>query len=468
MTLNQIGLFAALGLLGGALGARLPRRWLLLALSVLAVFWLQPATPIRNLDFWLPLASLGLSAVIWGLTLPAGTPLTRRDATAGLVTLGLALGVALLRYVPDACCLTASRPPEVLPVSLVLAVIAGVVWLTGRGFAGQPWALTARVGLLIGLFVVLKYEPLTTLAAAGLRSLGGQDASLATAYDIRWLGFSYLAFRLIHTLRDRLTGRLPHLHLDEFLTYAVFFPAISAGPIDRAERFQKDLQSEFRLGGGTLAEAGGRLAQGLLMKFVLADSLALFALNPQNAAEVQSGGWAWVLLYAYALRLFLDFAGYTHLAIGLGLLFGIRLPENFNRPYLQPNLTAFWNGWHMTLTQWLRGYVFNPLTRALRGRNWPVAVIILCGQVVTMLLVGLWHGITLNFAVWGLWHALGLFVHNRWADFAKGRFQLPQRLAAVGGALLTFHFVALGWVWFALPTPELAGRLFRLLLGGMQ
>lgn len=466
MTLEQIAIFAALGLLAGVLGERLPRRWLLLILSVLAVFWLQPAMPIRNLDYWLPLASLGLSAVIWALTLPAGTNPTRRDQLAGLSVLGLALAVGLTRYLPALCCLTPTRPPEAGSVVVALVVIAGVVWLAARRFSGQVWALSLRLWGLVALFIVLKYEPLTLAAAAGLRALNGQDATLATTYDIRWLGFSYLAFRLIHTIRDRLTGRLPALHLDEFLTYAVFFPALSAGPIDRVERFQKDLAAEFRLNAAALSEAGTRLMQGLFMKFVLADALALFALNPQNATEVSSGGWAWLLLYAYSLRLFFDFAGYTHLAIGLGLLFGIRLPENFNRPYLQPNLTAFWNSWHMTLTQWLRAYVFNPFTRALRGRNWPVAAIILAGQILTMLLVGLWHGITLNFALWGLWHALGLFIHNRWADFTKGRIHLSARLAGIGGTLLTFHFVALGWTWFALPTPELAGRLLRLLAGG--
>ncbi|MBI3160295.1 MAG: MBOAT family protein [Chloroflexi bacterium] len=466
MTLAQIGIFAALGLLAGAVQTRLPRRWAMLALSVLAVFWLQPALPIRGLDFWLPLVSLGLSAAVWAITLPSGIRAERRDGIAGLVILALALGVALTRHLPGLCCLTPSRPPETLPVLIALAAFVGLVWLAARGFGRQPWTLHARVAALALIFVILKSEPLTGAAAAGLRSLAGQNPALAAPVDIRWLGFSYLAFRLIHVLRDRLSGRLPVLHLDEFLTYAVFFPALTAGPIDRIERFQKDLQADFRMDATRLQAAGERLAQGLFMKFVLGDGLALFALNPQNAAQVQTGGWAWLLLYAYALRLFFDFAGYTHIAIGLGLLFGVRLSENFNRPYLQPNLTAFWNTWHMTLTSWLRAYIFSPFTRALRARRWPAGPIILLSQLLTMLLVGLWHGITWNFIIWGLWHGLGLFVHNRWAGWAKDRPALPPRLAALGGGLLTFHFVALGWVWFALPTPQLAGRVLRVLLGG--
>ncbi|TAK10817.1 MAG: MBOAT family protein [Anaerolineae bacterium] len=466
MTLIQISTFVALSLLARVFGSRLPRRWTLLTISVLAVFWLQPASPIRNLDFWLPLLTISIAAAAWAVTLPAGTRPARRDGIAGFFVLGLALAVALTRYIPALCCLTPSRPPETLPLLLGMGIFFGVVWLVGRGFARQPWTLHARVLAVIFLFIILKSEPLAQLTAAGLRGLMGQDPTLAQPTDLRWLGFSYLAFRLLHTLRDRLSGRLPALYLDEFLTYAVFFPSLTAGPIDRVERFQKDLQTEFQLDAIRFLEAGERLAQGLFMKFVLGDALALFALNPANAAQVSTTGWAWLLLYAYALRLFFDFAGYTHMAIGLGLLFGIRLPENFNRPYLQPNLTAFWNGWHMTLTNWLRAYVFNPFTRALRARKWSIAPIILLGQLLTMLLVGLWHGITLNFAIWGLWHGLGLFTHNRWADFAKGRLNVSPQLAAISGALLTFHFVALGWVWFALPDPGLAGRVLRLLAGG--
>jgi alginate O-acetyltransferase complex protein AlgI len=125
----------------------------------------------------------------------------------------------------------------------------------------------------------------------------------------------------------------------------------------------------------------------------------------------------------------------------------------------------------MTLAQWFRAYVFNPLTRALRTRELPAPVIILLTQAVTMVLIGLWHGITLNFVIWGAWHGLGLFVHNRWADFMKPRAALLdsrprlKRLAQLAGVVVTFHFVALGWVWFVLPTPDLALGVFARLFG---
>jgi alginate O-acetyltransferase complex protein AlgI len=208
------------------------------------------------------------------------------------------------------------------------------------------------------------------------------------------------------------------------------------------------------------------LVIGLFLKFVLADGLAFFALNGTNAWQVQTAGWAWVLLIAYAFRIFFDFAGYTHIAIGLGLLFGVLLPENFDRPYLKPSLTAFWNSWHITLAQWFRAYYFNPLTRWLRTRQVQVWLIILIGQLSTMALIGLWHGITLNFLAWGLWHGTGLFAHNLWAQFCKARnLTIDERIAGPLGVATTFLYVSLGWVWFALPAPEDAGRLFSLLFG---
>ncbi|MCS6773339.1 MAG: MBOAT family O-acyltransferase [Anaerolineae bacterium] len=439
--------------------------------SVLAVFYFQPAMPIRQLDFWLPLASLALVVLVWVATCSALTQDTARDAG---VLVGVVLAVSLTRYVePLSTVLTRSRPPDLALVLAALgacAVLAGLTWLGRR--AQRSLVLGIAAAGLLSLLIALKLEPSAQALSAGLRSLQGQSTAQASALDVRWLGFSYLAFRLLHVLRERALGKLPALSLSEFITYAVFAPALIAGPIDRAERFVKDLRSDFRFNRVDLVEGGRRVVLGLFKKFALADTLALIALNDALAAQTHAAGWLWVMVYAYALRLYFDFSGYTDIAIGVARVLGVRLPENFNQPYFKPNLTQFWNSWHMTLAQWFRAYYFNPLTRALRQRGWSPPPIILVGQVSTMLLIGLWHGITANFAIWGLWHGVGLFVHNRWAEFAKGRLSidpsrtLVQRAVNAAGAVLTFHFVALGWVWFALSDPALSVRVLRGLFGG--
>jgi alginate O-acetyltransferase complex protein AlgI len=277
--------------------------------------------------------------------------------------------------------------------------------------------------------------------------------------------------RLLHTVRDRQSGRLPEVKLSEYVIYLIFFPALSAGPIDRIERFVTDLRKSPVLSMGDLGAAGRRLVVGLFKKFILADSLALIALNATNALQVRASGWAWVLLYAFAFQIFLDFSGYTDIAIGVGRLMGFQLPENFNAPLRKPNLTQFWNNWHMTLTQWFRAYFFSPVTRFLRSRSrpLPVPVIIFLTQMATMILIGLWHGVSWNFVLWGAWHGLGLFLHNRWAELTKARFaMLPtagQTAIQVAGVFLTFQYVALGWVFFALPTLASSFRFFGVLFG---
>jgi D-alanyl-lipoteichoic acid acyltransferase DltB (MBOAT superfamily) len=472
MSLLHLLVFCALALAYRLFARRRAGGWLLFAASVAAVYWLQPAMPIRHLDFWLPTASLALATLTWAATRPDDQP-DRTEAHRTLSALAaLILAIGLTRYLNPPWRLTSTRPPDLAQIAAALAILTAVC-LALLAFRRRRAAVTLLTLLVIAVFVCLKTETLAHAASAWLRSRTGQPADLASSLDLRWLGFSYLAFRLLHTLRDRISGKLPALSLREYLTYIVFFPALTAGPIDRAERFARDLRRESDLGTSQTSRAATRLLLGIFKKFVVADSLAIVALTPANAAQTISPLWLWLLLYGYAFQLYFDFSGYTDIAVGLGLLFGVTLPENFDRPYLKPNLTAFWNSWHMTLAGWFRAYFFNPLTRGLRtGRmRLPVPLVILIGQMSTMVLIGLWHGVTWNFALWGAWHGVGLFVHNRWTEFLRTRPRgepgSPHlaRVVNAAGILATFQFVVLGWVWFALPTVGLSWQVFLRLLG---
>ena len=445
----------------------------MLTFSVVAIFWLQPALPIRGLDFWLPVGTLLLVLLSWGLTAKPEERGLHRNLRPLLIVIGVVFALGLTRLLSAKGILTPSRPPQLWLIGIVLVLLAGLYLFTARIKSVSKLILAATVTGLILLFVVLKFPALTQAVSTVLRNLTGQSAGMASAFDIRWLGFSYVAFRLIHTLRDRQSGRLPGVTLEEYFIYILFFPAFTAGPIDRIERFITDLRSATPFSAEKLGQAGVRLFLGMVKKFILADLLAMMALNAANATQVHSTGWAWVLLYAYAFQIFFDFSGYTDIAIGLAGMMGVRLPENFKRPYLQPNLTQFWNNWHMTLTQWFRAYFFNPFTRALRGAKKPVPmwVVLLLTQLATFTLIGLWHGITLNFIAWGLWHGLGLFVQNRYSDkvrpFTAWLAERPalNMVSRVFSTLLTFNFVALGWVWFALPSLDLSLATFAKLFG---
>ena len=472
MTLTHILVFiAAAALYLAVLPARW-RGWALFAGSIVAIYWLQPPIRIRSLDFVFPTATLGVTALAWAITRAPEQRWTREDTAAALVMAGLVIALALGRYLAPELRLTPSRPPNTVNVALALVAVAAGLATLARVKDPRRLIVPAILAIL-ALFIVLKTAPLAESAARALRQAAGQSPDLAQATELDWLGFSYVAFRLIHTLRDRQTGKLPPLTLREYVTYTIFFPAYTAGPIDRAERFAPDLRDLPGPQPDRLTQGGARIAVGIAKKFIVADSLALFALNAQTATQADSTGAMWLLLYAYTFQIYFDFSGYTDIAIGIGQLYGIRLPENFNRPYLRRNITLFWQSWHITLSQWVRFYVFSPLSRYLltRKRKPSPLVLALIGQVTTMVVIGLWHGVSGPFVVWGLWHGLGLFVHKWWSDRTRNLYvalrDRPRaaRALEIAGVVLTFHFVALGWVWFALPELGLGWEVLKKLLG---
>ncbi len=479
------------------------RGWFLFGGSVIAIYWLQTFTAVRFADYILQTTTILLTVLTWWVVRPDRSlrPIRSNEDTLTLLLLfALIIGVACNRFLTADFRFTPSRPPSPLWVAVALLALVALLTLLWQWLKRieRRKLLTAVILLILFIFILLKAPPLTTAIASMWRSLTGQQVALAAPSDLVWLGFSYVAFRLIHTLHDRQVNHLPEFTLREYITYVLFFPSYIAGPIDRVERFVKDYRQEdksysvFHIpysvtdhGSRTTDYGlrywygGSRILIGLFKKFVIADTLALgMSLTAVNAAQATSPFWLWALLYGYALRLFFDFSGYSDIAIGLGILFGVKLPENFRRPYLTHNITAFWQRWHISLSDWARFYVFTPLSRALLRRkrklpaNWPTnGLILLSAHLTTMLVIGLWHGITWNFFIWGLWHGLALFTHKQWSDrtrkWYRGLNDKPRQKQAwtIIGWFLTFQYVVLGWVWFALPTPELALQTFAKLFG---
>lgn len=387
--------------------------------------------------------------------------------------------------------------PTIILAYGMLALIVGVWWITSANLDAPPWLILI---LIIGVGVVggLSFwvgVVLVMVASVGVISLNRLSAPESTATFNRrvallgivlvvallvwskawgwaWVGFSYLAFRLMAVLLDYRQRRLPAFTLPEFVTYTLFFPALTAGPIDHAPRFIEELRQNKPLDAATVVVGGGRVAVGLFKKFVIADSLARISLTPALITLTDSRAGLWLWVYVYSFYIFFDFSGYSDIAIGLGRLYGITLPENFDRPYLQRNLQQFWQRWHMTLSGWFRTYYFLPLSRWCIRRRWPTYLTLFVAQLSTFLLIGLWHGLTVNFVLWGLWHGAGLFAHRWLIDHTRGWYRWVrqrrwlQAVVHTGGVGLTFHYVVLGWVFFALPTTADSVDLLLRLLGG--
>jgi len=463
MTVFNIGILALAAFVIGRLGKG--RELALLGASVFVVYWLQPPQQFVSLVYWVPTATIAITILCWLLVSAPESHTWRQNWPAVLVVIAVMLLVDLNQFFGlEKIYMTTT--PRLWMFALALGLFTVLFFILIK-MPRPLYIFGAAFVAIILLFVFLKTPFFIKTAFEFINSLRGQQPG-NSRYLISWLGFSYIAFRLMHTLRDRQVNRLPALTLAEYVNYVIFFPAFTAGPIDRAERFVQDLRNPVALAEQDWMEAGTRFFVGLFKKFVIADALTLIALNDVLVGQVKSSAWMWFFLYAYSLRIYFDFSGYTDIAIGLARIMGIRLPENFTSPYLKPNLTQFWNSWHMTLTQWFRAYFFNPITRALRTKEVLVPLIILITQISTMVVIGLWHGVAWGFALWGLWHGLGLFIQNRWSEFIRSRIKSPlpaqgQLVLNMIGIFLTFIFVSLGWLFFTLSTPALALQALSIL-----
>ncbi len=234
-----------------------------------------------------------------------------------------------------------------------------------------------------------------------------------------------------------------------YLASALFFPVILAGPIPRTAKLLRQWAKPFALNQEQAATALLLIGTGLVKKLLIADYLAdNFVNRVFDTPTLYSGVENLLAVYGYALQLFFDFSGYTDIALGVALLLGFNVPENFRTPYLAVNLQDFWKRWHISFSSWLTDYLFEslPKSRKLPPVTYGYAF------VVTFLLGGLWHGLTLNFLVWGALHGVGLWCFYMLTLWRRSRGGVTRGqgsvLGRVAGALLTFHFVCFTWIFF--------------------
>jgi alginate O-acetyltransferase complex protein AlgI len=366
---------------------------------------------------------------IVGLSLALLAITTWRRSTRPLIRAALAiaasasLGLALTENVGTLVLLG-------LDVFLVAAT-----WRLGRtAWMGTPWGI-GWIGLLVVILAVAKLSQ-------------AQDSAF-NASPAAWIGVSYFMFRLIHIAVDARRGRLGDATLPETIVYALHPATLVAGPIDRIQHNVLEQRCQSVQPSRYLADGLWRVILGLFKKLALANLFYSFTIAYDITRQVdQPIGIAWLWLIAFAFYLYFDFAAYSDIAIGTASLMGLRLPENFANPYLQPTIARFWQTWHITLSTWLRDYIFFPLSRTLLKRygNRFSTPIMFASHVTTMVSCGLWHGLTPGFAVWGLWHGLGLFGYSQ-VPALRRQFGLPI-LPQAASVALTFVFVTLGWAFF--------------------
>ncbi len=327
---------------------------------------------------------------------------------------------------------------------LVLAIASlsyavGVVATRARSTELRTWSVRLGVAANIAILGWFKYAYF--IAGSYNDVLGRMGASVGHGIELPEIvlpiGLSFLVFQSISYILDVARGDAPPANrLIDFLAFSSLFPQLIAGPILR----YKDLAHQFqnRVHSLTLFTQGVcRFTTGLAMKILIADSVAplvdrLFALQTPTMIE------GWLGAIAYAIQLFFDFAGYSAMAIGLGLMLGFSFMENFDAPYISRSVTEFWRRWHISLSTWLRDYLYVPL-----GGNRAGALKTYRNLVLTMLLGGLWHGANWTFILWGLWHGCAMALERALGSKQRGTVW-PRYVAWP----LTMMFVLVGWVMF--------------------
>ncbi len=325
----------------------------------------------------------------------------------------------------------------------VLLLCVALAWAAGRALArwqgnARKLALWLALAALLGLLGLFKYA---TFASNILAELG---LTLHLPQLALPLGISFFTFQLIGYLLDVYHRRLPaESSLPRLTLFAALFPKLLAGPIERGAALLPQLAAPARPAPERLTRGLQLILWGLFLKLVLADRLATWVAPVFAAGAAFSSLETLVALYLYSFQIYFDFAAYSLLAIGGGRLLGIELTQNFRRPYLAASIQEFWARWHISLTTWLRDYLYLPAVRRRLARSSNRASLKLWDYQILLVFLasGLWHGAGWTFIVWGGLHGL-LHVVSNWRPAALR--PLPRGV----GALLTFHIVTFAWVFF--------------------
>jgi alginate O-acetyltransferase complex protein AlgI len=320
-------------------------------------------------------------------------------------------------------------------------------------------AVTVAVAGNLGVLGWFKYYGFFVSSLINLFRPLGIDLPLPLLEITLPVGISFFTFQALSYVIDIYRGKEQRAPLLDFAVYLAFFPQLVAGPIVRSSEFMPQIDTPKDPRRVDAARAFALIAGGLFKKVVVANTLAGAIVDPVFASPSQFSALEVMMgVYGYAVQIYADFSGYTDIAIGVALLMGFRFPDNFNSPYVAVSIQDFWRRWHMTLSRWLRDYLYIPLggnrvSRAMTYRN----------LALTMVLGGLWHGAAWTFVLWGAFHGL-LLAWERWRTESSDYVRAETPLSRGVRQFVTFHLVCLGWILFRADSMARVGEVMTRLV----
>ncbi len=336
---------------------------------------------------------------------------------------------------------------------LLLLFVAVSDFVIGRRVAqrlerGESARGYVALSVVINLAILIYFKA-TDAFVESVNALYG-EGTLQWGKVVVPAGVSFFVFQSIAYVVDIARGHIkPLKHLSDYIFLLSFFPKMFLGPLVRAKDFIPQIEARnISISKADVGRAVTLIAGGVLKYGVVAKALGVLFVSPALAGELgDSGVVALMAIYGFTLQIYCDFSGYSDLAIGVALLLGFRLPDNFDAPYHSATITEFWRRWHISLSTWLKEYLYISLGGNRRG-----AVRTYLNLILTMLLGGLWHGVGFTFVAWGLWHGVALALHKMWLKVVPGAKTLGRDMRPWWRALavlFTFHLVAFGWLLFA-------------------
>jgi alginate O-acetyltransferase complex protein AlgI len=355
--------------------------------------------------------------------------------------------------------------PALLAAVTVMNQIFVVGTFRATGVGRRVW-VTLAVVFDLGILGYFKYYNFFR------DNLGPLLSWLPKQQVILPVAISFYIFQALSYVIDAHRGKVKPARLIDFATYLSFFPHLVAGPIVRASEFLPQLRQRPDPRHLDAGRAFRLIMAGMFKKVVVASYLAKSSVDKVFASPKSYGAIDTLIsVYAYAVQIYCDFSGYTDIAIGLALLLGIRFPKNFDSPYIAASLQSFWRRWHMSLSRWLRDYLYIPLggnrgsnLPGLRGKVRPKIATYL-NLLLVMVLGGLWHGAAMRFVIWGAIHGVGLAFERIWAE-RPSAVARSKPTSLVMGWLVTFHIVCAAWVFFRAESLGRAGSMFGRVLTG--
>jgi alginate O-acetyltransferase complex protein AlgI len=338
-----------------------------------------------------------------------------------------------------------------------VAYAVGMVTRTSSDPSRRRAAVIVGVAGALGLLGYFKYYNFAVLSAGnlGLWQVLGTQPPFSEA--IIPIAISFFTFHAISYMVDTYAGRMvPTRSLRDVMLYISFFPHLVAGPIVRAANFIPQIETGPKQTARPYADAMALIVGGLFKKVVFANYLSVMIADPVFTAPSQYGGGDILLaVVAYAFQIYFDFSAYTDIAIGVAALLGYRFPENFNQPYRSLSPREFWTRWHISLSTWLRDYLYIPLGGNRRG-----LIRTVINLMITMVLGGLWHGANLTFVIWGTLHGLALVANHLWRMVPLGESVKRSWLYRAVCLVLMIAFILATWVFFRSPDLRTVSDVF--------